>query len=219
MHKGLDIVDKIIKTDEIYEILKKKIVNIEYEPGQVLNEEDIATEFKVSRTPIRKIFQQLNADKLINIIPRFGAQVTPIDFKYMKSVFEVTRQIDPFAARLAASRISKAQIEELEEIMDRFQTYDLDKDYQKAINDDERFHDIIFLSSGNQCLADLLKGLHLHTERLWHYSEQYIDSMDIFTDTLGKVLKAIKEKNYEDAEKYAREHIDAFVEKIKQEML
>ncbi len=211
--------DKIINTDEIYDILKKRIINIEYEPGQVLNEEDIATEFKVSRTPIRKIFQQLNADKLINIIPRFGAQVTPIDFKYMKSVFEVTRQIDPFAARLAASRISKSQIEELEAIMERFHTYDLEKDYQKAINDDERFHDIIFLSSGNQCLGDVLKSLHLHTERLWHYSEQYIDSMDLFTDTLGKILNAIKEKNYEDTEKYAREHIDAFVEKIRQEML
>lgn len=211
--------DKTINTDEIYNILKNRVINLEYEPGQILNEEDIANEFNVSRTPIRKIFQQLNSDKLLNIIPRFGAQVTPIDFKYMKSVFEVTRNLDPFAARLAVGRISQNQIEELEGIMERLNNYNLDEDYQRAIKDDERFHDIIFLSSGNQCLAEMLTGLHMHTERLWHYSEQYIDSMELFTDTLGKILEAIKEKNYDNAEKYAREHIDAFVEKIRQEML
>ncbi|MPM61881.1 hypothetical protein SDC9_108744 [bioreactor metagenome] len=59
----------------------------------------------------------------------------------------------------------------------------------------------------------------MHTERLWHYSEQYIDSMDLFTNTLDNILKAIKEKNYEAVEKYARDHIDDFVEKIKQQML
>lgn len=219
LNEGHGIMEKTINTDEIYDILKDRIINLVYEPGQVLNEEDVANEFNVSRTPIRKIFQQLNGDKLLNIIPRFGAQVTPIDFKYMKSVFEVTRQIDPFAARLAVDRISKNQIEELEAIMERLYSYNLNEDYQMAIKDDERFHDIIFLSSGNQCLGEILTNLHMHTERLWHYSEQYIDSMDLFTDTLSKILKAIKEKNHEDAEKYAREHIDAFVNKIRQEML
>ncbi|WZL71743.1 GntR family transcriptional regulator [Clostridiaceae bacterium 35-E11] len=211
--------EKLINTDEIYEILIKRIVNLDYEPGQVLNEEDIANEFGVSRTPIRKIFQQLNADKLLNIIPRFGAQVTPIDFKYMKSVFEVTRQMDPFAAKLAVSRITSSQIEELEAILQRLNKYDINEDYQKAINDDERFHDIILQGSGNICLAEMLAYLHLHTERLWHYSQQYFDSINLFTDTLGNILNAIKEKNPEMAEKYAREHIDTFVEKIRQEML
>ena len=43
--------------------------------------------------------------------------------------------------------------------------------------------------------------------------------MDLFTDSLGKVLEAIKVKDKNKAEKYAREHIDAFVDKIKQELL
>lgn len=211
--------DKSFKTDEIYEILKRRIINLEYEPGQILNEEDVAAEFNVSRTPVRKIFQQLSTDKLLNIIPRYGAQVTPIDFKHMKSVFEVTRQLDPFATKLAVERINTAQIEQLEEIMSRLNSYDIKKDYQKAILDDEVFHETILCSSGNQCLAELLTGLHLHTERLWHYSEQFFDDMGIFTITLGNVLKAIKEKDIDKAEIYAREHIDAFVEKIRKEML
>ena len=218
IHEGLCAVGKI-DTDKIYEVLKRRIIELDYEPGEVLNEVDVANEFDISRTPIRKIFQQLSNDKLLNIIPRFGAQVTPIDFKYMKSVFEVTRILDPYAARLATERISDGNIRELETILHRLESYDIVEDYQEAINDDERFHNIIFLSRENPCLCDVLSSLHIHTERLWHYSEQYIDSMAIFTDTLGKVLEAIKEKDMDMAEKYAREHIDAFVEKIKQEML
>lgn len=210
---------KKIKTKEIYQILKRRIILLEYEPGLVLNEVDVANEFNISRTPIRKIFQQLSNDKLLNIIPRFGAQVTPIDFKYMKSVFEITRELDPFAARLAVDRITDDKIAELEAILDRLNTYDIDKDYQIAIEDDEKFHNTIYLSSGNPCLEEILTDLHMHTERLWHYSEQYIDNMDIFTDTLGNILIAIKEKDTLMAEKSAREHIDAFVDKIKQEML
>ncbi len=213
------MVDKKLKTSEIYEILKRRIIQLEYEPGEILNETDLADEFNISRTPIRKIFQQLKNDNLLNIIPRFGAQVTPIDFKYMKSVFEVTRVLDPFAANLAVDRITEDEIKELEEIIDRLKKYDIYIDYQQAINDDERFHQIVLSSSENICLMETLTSLHIHTERLWHYCERYIDTIDIFTDTLGKVLEAIKEKDKSKAEKYAREHIDAFVEKIKQDLL
>ena len=212
-------VSKKIGTDEIYKILKRRIIQLDYEPGEVLNEVDVAEEFNISRTPIRKVFHQLNNDKLLNIIPRFGAQVAPIDFMYMKSVFEVTRILDPFASRLAVDRITEEHIEELEVIINRLKTYDIDVDYQKAIIDDQRFHDIIFLSSHNPCLQETLLNLHNHTERLWHYSQRYFDTIDLFTDSLGKVLDAIKEKDSDMAEKNARDHIDAFVDKIKKELL
>ena len=212
-------VSKKIGTDEIYKILKRRIIQLDYEPGEVLNEVDVAEEFNISRTPIRKVFHQLNNDKLLNIIPRFGAQVAPIDFMYMKSVFEVTRILDPFASRLAVDRITEEHIEELEVIINRLKTYDIDVDYQKAIIDDQKFHDIIFLSSDNPCLQETLLNLHNHTERLWHYSQRYFDTIDLFTDSLGKVLDAIKEKDSDMAEKYARDHIDAFVDKIKKELL
>lgn len=208
-----------LNADNIYEILKSRIIHLEYEPGQILNELDLAEEFNVSRTPIRSVFHMLHRDKLLNIIPRFGAQVTPIDFKQMKHVFEITRELDPFAARLAVDKISDKNIEELEEIIARFESYDLEKDYQNAIDDDERFHKIVSLACGNPWLKDILTFLHYHTERLWHYCEQYFDSIDLFSHTLGKVLKAIKEKDADKVEEYSREHIDEFVLKIKKELL
>ncbi len=211
--------DNKIQAEEIYEVLKDRIIHLDYEPGQVLNEIDLADEFGISRTPIRRVFQMLMGDKLINIIPRFGAQVAPMDFRKMKSVFEVTRELDSFATRLAVERISEEKITELEEILERLNNYDISTDYQQAIDDDERFHEIIYSSCDNPWLEEILTRLHYQTERLWHYTENYFDEVELFTDTLGKILKAIKSGNVEDADKYTREHIDQFVMKIKKEML
>lgn len=211
--------DKKLSSDEIYEIMKERIIKLEYEPGQVLNEVELAEEFNMSRTPIRKVFQSLNNDKLLNVVPRFGAQVTPIDFRDMKYIFEITRELDPFAAKLAVERISDGNIKKLEEIISRLKSYEIEVDYQNAINDDEKFHNIIFSSCGNPWLQDMLLSLHNHTERLWHYCEQYFDSLDLFTDTLEKVLEGIKEKDLEKVAKYSEAHIDDFVLKIKKELL
>lgn len=208
-----------LETEEIYELLKKRIINLDYEPSLVLNEVDLAEEFNISRTPIRRVFQLLQNDKLLNIVPRFGAQVAQIDFREMKAIFEITRELDPFAARLAVERINDENLKELEDIIKRLDSYDISEDYQQAIIDDERFHNIIYSSCGNEWLQDILTTLHYHTERLWHYCEQHFDDMTLFTHTLGKVLEAIKEKDTEKAERYAKEHIDEFVFKIKKELL
>lgn len=208
-----------LDANEIYGILKKRIIHLEYEPGLILNEVELADEFNISRTPIRKVFQLLSNDKLLDIIPRLGAQVAPIDFKQMKYVFEVTRVLDPFATELAVERISEENVRKLEEIMERLKTYDISKDYQNAIKDDEEFHQIIFNSCENPWLQDLLSSLHYQTERLWHYCEQYFDDMYLFSNTLGKILEAIKEKDVKEAKKYAELHIDEFVAKIKEELL
>ncbi len=211
--------DNKMQAEEIYEILKDRIIHLHYEPGQVLNEIDLADEFGISRTPIRRVFQMLMSDKLLNIIPRFGAQVAPMDFRKMKSVFEVTREMDAFATKLAVDRISDENIAELEEILDRLNNYDIPTDYQKAIDDDEKFHEIIYSSCDNPWLEEILTRLHYQTERLWHYAENYFDEVELFTDTLGKILDSIKSGNVDDAERYTREHIDQFVMKIKKEML
>lgn len=210
---------KKLATDEIYNILKNRIIKLDYEPGIILNEVDIGNEFQISRTPIREIFQKLSSDKLLKIIPRYGAQVAHIDFKYMKSVFELTRDLDSLATKLCIDNISQEDIEKLEVIMEKLHNYNIQEDYQEAILEDEKFHKIILKNSGNICLEEILSNLHVHTERLWHYCEEHIDNMEIFTETLGKVLDAIKEKDKEKAEKYTREHIDYFVEKVKKEML
>lgn len=208
-----------LTTNEIYEILKQRIINLEYFPGQVLNEMDIANEFNISRTPVRKVFEQLKNHKLLNIIPRFGAQVATIDFRYMKSVFEVQRELESFAAKLAAEKISEDDIAALEGILQRIEAYDLEEEYKEIIIADDLFHRIVYESSGNPCLIDFLRELHMHTQRLWFYVQSDITDKNLFFATLAKILEALKARDPDKAGQAAKEHLDRFVELIKQELL
>ncbi len=208
-----------IKSDQLYEILKNRIVRLEYKPGEVLNEADIASEFDMSRTPVRKVFEQLKNNNLLNIIPRYGAQVAPIDFKYMKSVFEVLRELEGFAARLAVDRMTDEKIKDLESGIERIKKYDIVEDYKLIIMEDEKFHETIFVSCDNPCLVELLYGLHIHTERLWFYLQQDITDVNLFLDTMPVIVQAIRDKDTDKAEQEAKKHIDVFVEKIRQELL
>lgn len=200
----------------MYETLKNRIIQLEYAPGQVLNEKEIASEFNLSRTPVRRIFEQLKNNKLLNIIPRFGAQVAPIDFLYMKSVFEVTRELEGYAARLATDKITEEKIEELEAIVERLKVYDIVEDYKKIILEDENFHETIIGSCGNPCLMEILYGLHMHTERTWLYAQPNVSDISLFLDTMPNIINALKARDMEQASEWAKIHIDVFVERIKQ---
>ncbi len=208
-----------LKKDEVFETLRDRIVRLEYKPGEILNEVEIASELDVSRTPVRNAFQQLVNLGLLTIVPRYGTQVSQVDFLKMKQLFELTRVMDPFATRLAAQKISQQKLDELKEIHARLLSYDIKTEYHKAIIDDENFHEIIFEACGNPWLQKQLKELHCHSERLWHYCQKYFDDVDIFTYTFGKIIEAMEANNLDDVEKYARQHIDDFVEKIKGALL
>ena len=213
------MMEKTQTVDGVFEILKNRIISLEYSPGQILNEADIANEFDLSRTPVRKIFEQLKSKKLLNIIPRYGAQVAPIDFRYMKSVFEVVREMEGYAIRLAVERMSDEKIAELESIVERIKNYNIEEDYKKIITEDERFHEIVFQCSENPCLVEILFDLHMHTERLWFYSQRDLTNLSLFYETLSDIVEALKAKDAEQAEASAKKHIDDFVLLIKRELL
>ena len=208
-----------VSKDDIFEILKKRIVTLEYKPGKILNEIELSEEFSVSRTPIRQVFQHLEGIKLVSIVPRYGVQVSELNFLNIRSLFEVTKVLDPLATKLAVNKLTNEDLKRLQEIVKTLETYDTTRDYQEAILLDEEFHKIVTKSCNNPWLIDILTDLHCQTERLWHYCDVYFTDMEIFTRTFKKIVEAFERKDEEMAENYAREHIEDFVEKIKSALL
>lgn len=203
---------------KIYTQLKRNIIEFKYKPGDILNEVELAEEFGVSRTPVRTALQELERDSLLSIVPRYGAQVAAIDFRNIKALFEVTKRLDPFATRLAVKKITPQQLAELKTIIERLDALTDKSDYQEAIIQDEKFHDILFEACGNSWLSKTAETLHIHTERLWHFCNDYFDDMTMFTKTFRLIVKAIEEGDEDAAEKYATEHIDDFLDRIRESL-
>lgn len=72
---------------QIYEELRERICLLDYKPGTILKERDLATEFGVSRTPIRRVLQWLESDGLILAKQGHGTVVTDIDLESQKDIY------------------------------------------------------------------------------------------------------------------------------------
>ena len=211
--------EKVSKASEAYSIIKERIISLEYVPGQVLNEAEMAAEFGMSRTVVRNIFAQLKNKNLVSNIPRYGTQVMPIDLRYMKSVFEAVREQEGFAASLAAQRMPEEKIGELMEIIEQIKGYDQDIDHRTMLKDDARFHDIVIMGCENPCIIQQLHDLHQHTERFWHSYHKSLSDHELFFETLADLAMAIKCRDPQKADICAKAHVDAFVETIRQVLL
>lgn len=86
----------------VYHDLRRRILDLELEPGQDLDETVLAATFNVSRTPLREALNRLASDRLVIMSPNRGASVAPMnltDFPaFIESLALVQGAINAFAA-------------------------------------------------------------------------------------------------------------------------
>ena len=70
----------------IYQTIKRRIIFMKYEPGEVLNEMCFAKEFKVSRTPVREVLLRLQYEKLLEIIGKYDGVIITSNIPFDRDV-------------------------------------------------------------------------------------------------------------------------------------
>ena len=109
-----------------YHRLEEKIVLLEFSPGVVVTEKDLADSIGLGRTPVREAIQQLAMAGLLTVLPRRGIKVSDLDACSVLRLLEVNRGLDALVARSAAMRATAEQrlefsrlAEEFDDIADR----------------------------------------------------------------------------------------------------
>ncbi len=74
-------IQKLTYSDHIREYIKNCILNGEYNPGDKVNEMDIATRLNVSRAPVREALQHLVETGLLVSVPQKGKFITSLTAK------------------------------------------------------------------------------------------------------------------------------------------
>ena len=83
------------KINSVYEKLREEIQYLELVPGQLVGEIETAERFKVSRTPVRSAFKQIESDGLVEIKSHIGTFVSLIDLEqitdvlFMREILEI----------------------------------------------------------------------------------------------------------------------------------
>ncbi len=141
--------------EKIYNTIKRRILNLRYEPGQNLNPKKIAAELGVSQTPIRETFLRLEWEKLVTILPRLGIHVTKIDFKELKEVYRARILIEGELGRLAAQNISDEQLAEMKKLLASCKKVNGGKTREKLVELDKKFRDILFSAAKSSTLQEI----------------------------------------------------------------
>jgi DNA-binding GntR family transcriptional regulator len=142
---------------DVFGILRERISSHALPPGSRLREQDLASEFDVSRARIREAFGALEQRGLIERIPNRGAVVVRLDPRQMFDLYDVRQVLEAYVARLAAERAPKGAWDELAE---RF-GQPLEKalaagDFDSYLDGLEALHRRMVEYAGNTILADML---------------------------------------------------------------
>ncbi|MCD4721947.1 MAG: GntR family transcriptional regulator [Desulfobacula sp.] len=154
--------------DTVYKTIRKRILYLEYQPGQILNEKILAEEFGVSRSPIKDILNRLEWEQFIRVIPRTGSMITEVEFSRIMNIYQVRFEIESFEASLAESQFSSKHCNQLKDLLHACNNLFDKKDPKALTKIDISLRDIIHDSAGNPVLADVSDKLYAQTFRLWY---------------------------------------------------
>lgn len=194
----------------IYNTLKQRILFFDYEPGEMLNEKQMASEFGVSRTPVREVLLRLEWEKLVSIIPRAGIMVSKVEFHQLREVFQTRAPLEGLLGRVAAAQISKKHMHQLEEIKEECEKI-LDNRSRKALLEvDMNFRNVLHDSVNNDSLRKTSDLLYYQTQRLWHLIFDKMDFTLLVDDEIEYMRRSIdifKKRDLDKAEAYRKEVI------------
>ncbi|MBY5993305.1 GntR family transcriptional regulator [Ferrimonas balearica] len=147
--------------------LQQAIIRGELTPGSKINEQDLAARFGVSRGPLREAMQRLEQRRLVERIPHVGARVVSLTPERLEDLYQVRAELEAMACRLAAQRITQAQLDELHALLDRQQV--AFSQTPIAPQDDIDFHFGLIQASGNATLIATLTGDLYHQLQMYRY--------------------------------------------------
>jgi DNA-binding GntR family transcriptional regulator len=194
--------------DRIAEVLRERVIDGRYAPGQRLTEAAIAAEFGVSHGPVRDALRLLEQSGLATILPYRGAQVTELSAEDLKQMYEVREALVGLRARQAARDPARdALVADMDAAVTELEQLAADpaagKAYaDKAIALNRALNDRI----GNPWLRSTLQSLTLQTARYTRLglsdAQRRVESAQYWR----ALLEAIRTGDEAAAERIAREN-------------
>lgn len=153
--------------DVVFRWLKQHIASLPRKGGVFLTEAEVSQATGTSRTPVREALLRLEADGLLQIVPKKGAYVPPVTEADIDAVMQARGLVEEWCARRAAD-LGAALAAQLDELIER-QTAQKD-DPVAFIESDREFHRVIVEAAGNPVLAGFYESLRDRQLRMGVYA-------------------------------------------------
>lgn len=191
--------------NQIYESIKRDIINCYYKPNESLEEKQLTEKYGVSRTPIREVISMLKQEGWLENNGRKGVYVSQITLKNVKDLFQLRYEIEPIILKFAFNYISEEKIVALKnEILTSVEK----RDIKKLVKVDDRLHDEILNSSKNDLAIRVVENIMDQTKRFRYLTHTDEEETIKSAKEHIQLIDAILGKDLEKSLKILRKHID-----------
>lgn len=142
--------------EQVAERLRARIYAHELSPGAWIDEQSIADEFGISRTPMREALKVLASEGLVILKPRRGCYVAEMSERDIDEIFPVLALLEGRVAEEATSRLTSADFLRLETIHAELERHGAANDADKFFEANQAFHNTLQQLAGNRWLLQLI---------------------------------------------------------------
>ncbi len=193
--------------DAVTHVLREAILDGTLSPSSWLREAELASALSVSRTPVREALRRLTLEGLVVATPHQGSVVSSLSIDDILHVYTVRETLEGLAARLAASKRSEQELNELNETLRRMQDVPPESNPRELSRLNLVFHRVIRRAAGNQYLDHFLTQVEHSVRRFRHTTYEYPGRAEESLEEHRCIVAAIAAGDPVMAEKWAVSHM------------
>lgn len=211
------MLEKKTISDYVYEQILEDIVQLRYAPGEKISETQLAAVLGVSRAPIKSALAKLEKEGFVKIKPQYGTFVSEISVERAEGICDIREILEAQAVRRAVRNITDEQLEYLEKQFARMDALqDDDEGKRQFIYEvDGILHDAIYKAGRNVIIAEIMQRYMPEIQRIQRANMTWADRKEPTQAEMRRILKALKERDEEQAVAAMKEHISNIRETIK----
>jgi DNA-binding GntR family transcriptional regulator len=192
----VDLQDKTARErfDYIHNELRKRICLLDYLPNTRLSEAALATEFGVSRTPMRSVLTKLESEGLLSVVQGVGTIVTDVDIKSLKQVYQLRMELVVLIGTLSPIAATDIPLSTFQTLLKRCQQLVKTPTLREFSQLNMDFLHAVYGLTNNLPLREILERLYYQTARIWIKSIPHMGleaESEVFCAEIDSVLQAL----------------------------
>lgn len=193
--------------EEVAERLRAAIFAHELAPGSWIDEQALADEFGISRTPMREALKVLASEGLVELKPRRGCYVTELSDTDLDQIFPVMALLEGRAAFEATVNMNPASWKMLDDIHAQLERYAANGDANRFFEANDAFHTALQDIASNRWLKQLIEDARKVIKLTRRQSLEAEGRIDRSLAEHRQVMKAIKSGEPNHAAQAMHDHL------------
>lgn len=190
--------------DRAFQQLQEWIIDGTLQPGEKINDTELAQAIGVSRTPVREALQMLSLQGFVSMKPGVATTVNGVNAQDVEKIMPPLAVLEGLAAELATAKITPEDLAALRVHNRDFAAAIHAGDAFQAMKHDEQFHDLIVKACDNGYIESSISVLQAHMRRLF-----YLQAIILAEASIGeheRLIAAFEAGDAALAAQYAREN-------------